>query len=69
MNFLFYFKKLVARAEMIATQEEGIQERHGAQPQQQISPAQLAMALSQAGVTTSGRHESKNISFSHIFEP
>eukprot|EP00112_Aurelia_sp_Birch-Aquarium-sp1_P005372 Seg1608.4 transcript_id=Seg1608.4/GoldUCD/mRNA.D3Y31 product="Ubiquitin-like protein 7" protein_id=Seg1608.4/GoldUCD/D3Y31 len=42
---------LVARAEMIAAQEEGIQERQ--QQPQQISAAQLAMALSQAGVTSS----------------
>jgi len=47
---------LVARAEMIAAQEEGIQERQASQPHQ-ISPAQLAMALSQAGVTATRNHE------------
>ena len=49
--------QLVARAEMIAAQEEGIQERQ--QQPQQISAAQLAMALSQAGVTGSQPSTSK----------
>ena len=42
---------------MIAAQEEGIQERQ--QQPQQISAAQLAMALSQAGVTGSQPSTSK----------
>eukprot|EP00794_Sanderia_malayensis_P009655 gene9655-10643_t len=40
---------LIARAEMIAAQEEAIQDRQTARPQQ-ISAMQLALALSQAGV-------------------
>lgn len=49
-DFVFSFLKLVARAELIAAQEAGIQERQGGQSNQ-ISPAQLARALSQAGVS------------------